>query len=174
MSDEDFAIIKRIVERRGRNAAQMTVTPVDTVQYCSPRPQTPEPSSDVRVCMKKNNEGRMDTKRDELESPSAEVRVLNHPDSNVPRTRGYGRNDEPSPTATCSLAWDQIRGETYFHPRNAWTREPSELRRHHLIHQTPSPGSRATNPKTRIKSAKRTRSLTPEGTERSHRLGARL
>ena len=33
VSDEDFAIIKRIVERRGRDAAQVIVTPVDTVQY---------------------------------------------------------------------------------------------------------------------------------------------
>ena len=64
VSDEDFARIKRIVERRDRDAAQVTATPVDTVQYCSPRPQTPEPSSDVRVCMKKNNEGRMDPERD--------------------------------------------------------------------------------------------------------------
>ena len=76
VSDEDFTIVKHIVERRGRDAAQVTVTPVDTVRYCSPRPQTPEPSSDIRVCMKKNNERRMDperddSERDELESPSA-------------------------------------------------------------------------------------------------------
>ena len=71
VNDADFAILKRIVERRGRDAAQMAVTPVDTVQYCSPRPQTPKPSSDVRVCLKKNNEGRIDSERDELQPPSA-------------------------------------------------------------------------------------------------------
>ena len=48
----------------------MTVTPVDIVQYCNPRPQTSE-MSDVHVCIKKNNEGRMDPERDELEPPSA-------------------------------------------------------------------------------------------------------
>ena len=48
----------------------MTVTPVDTVQYCSPRPQTPEPSPAVCVNLE-NNEGRMDPERDELESSSA-------------------------------------------------------------------------------------------------------
>ena len=70
VSDEELAILKRLVEKRGRYATQMTVTPVDTVQYCSPRPQTPEPSSDVYVSLKRN-EGKMDPERDELELPSA-------------------------------------------------------------------------------------------------------
>ena len=38
VSDEELAILKRLVEKRGREAAQVTVTPVDTVQYCSPSP----------------------------------------------------------------------------------------------------------------------------------------
>ena len=70
MSDEEFAILKRLVEKRGREAAQMAVTPVDTVQYCSPSPQTPEPSPDVCVDLE-NNDGRMDPERGELEPPSA-------------------------------------------------------------------------------------------------------
>ena len=70
VSDEEFAILKRLVEKRGREAAQVTVTSVGAVQYCSPRPQTPEPSPDVCVTLE-NNEGRMDPERDELESPSA-------------------------------------------------------------------------------------------------------
>ena len=49
VSDEEFAILKRLVEKRGREAAQVPVTPVDTVQYCSPSPQTPEPSPDVCI-----------------------------------------------------------------------------------------------------------------------------
>ena len=48
----------------------MTVTPVDTVQYCSPCSPDPEPSPDVCVNLE-INEGRMDPERDELESPSA-------------------------------------------------------------------------------------------------------
>ena len=36
MSDEKSAILKRLVEKRGHEAAQVTVTPVDTVQHCSP------------------------------------------------------------------------------------------------------------------------------------------
>ena len=48
----------------------MTVTPVDTVQYCSPSPQTPEPSPDVFVKLE-NNERRMNPERGKLEPPSA-------------------------------------------------------------------------------------------------------
>ena len=72
VSDEEFAVLKRLVEKRSREAtqAQVTVTPVDTVQYCSPSPQTPEPSPNV--CFKlESNEGKMDPELEDLESPSA-------------------------------------------------------------------------------------------------------
>ena len=49
VSDEKFAILKRLVEKRGREAAQVTVMPVDTVQHRSPCPLDPEPSLDVCV-----------------------------------------------------------------------------------------------------------------------------
>ena len=51
LSDEEFAKIKRFVEKRDRDAAHVTVAPVDTAQYRSPRSPTPEIPSDVRVCM---------------------------------------------------------------------------------------------------------------------------
>ena len=70
VSVEEFAIPKRLVEKRGREAAQVTVTPVDTVQYCSPSPQTPEPSPEACVYLE-NNEGKRDPERGELEPPSA-------------------------------------------------------------------------------------------------------
>ena len=70
VSDEEFAILKRLVAKRGREATQVTVTPVDTVQYCSPSLQAPEPSPDVYFKLE-NNEGRMDAERGELEPPSA-------------------------------------------------------------------------------------------------------
>ena len=70
VSDEEFAILKRLVEKRGHEEAPVTVTPVDTVQHCSPCPLNPEMPPDV--CFKlENNEGRMDPERGELESPSA-------------------------------------------------------------------------------------------------------
>ena len=72
LPDEELAAIKRYVEKQSREAAQaqVTVTPVDFVKYCSPRPQTPEPSPDVCVKLE-NNEGRMDPERDKLKPPSA-------------------------------------------------------------------------------------------------------
>ena len=54
--DEGFAVLKRLVEKRGREAAQVTATPVDTVQHCSPYPLDFEPSPDVCVKLE-NNEG---------------------------------------------------------------------------------------------------------------------
>ena len=49
LANFEFARIKEYVERRSREAAQgqVTVTPDDTVQHCSPCSPDPEPSSDV-------------------------------------------------------------------------------------------------------------------------------
>ena len=72
VSDEEFAILKRLVEKRSREAAQaqVTVTPVATVQHGSPCPLNPEMPADV--CMRlESNEGKMDLELKELESPSA-------------------------------------------------------------------------------------------------------
>ena len=51
LPDEELAVIKRYVEKRSREASQvqMTVTQVDTVQYCSLCSLDPEPSSSVNV-----------------------------------------------------------------------------------------------------------------------------
>ena len=65
-------MIKRYVEKRSREAAQaqVTVTPVDTVQRCSPCPLIPE--MPPNVCMRlESNEGKMDPELKELESISA-------------------------------------------------------------------------------------------------------
>ena len=52
--DEEFARIKRFAERRGRDVAHVTVAPVDTAQYCSPRLPSPEISFGARVYIEKN------------------------------------------------------------------------------------------------------------------------
>ena len=70
VSDEEFAVLKRLMEKQDREAAQVTVTPVDAVQHCSPCPPDPEPSPDVCVKLE-SNEGRMDPERGKLESSSA-------------------------------------------------------------------------------------------------------
>ena len=68
LSDEEYATLKRLVEKRDREAAQMTITPVDTVQHCSPISQTPEPPSVVYFNLEN---GEMDPELEELKSSSA-------------------------------------------------------------------------------------------------------
>ena len=100
------------------------------------------------------------------------ARVLKHPDGSVPRTRKHRRQDEPSPTAICSLAWDQTRRNITLLQRNTLAREPVQLR-HRQIHQTPSSGRQAANPGKR-QLAKKTSNLISLGKERSHCFGMRL
>ena len=72
LANFEFARIKEYVERRRREAAQgqVTVTPDDTVQHCSPCSPDPEPSSDL--CIKfESNEGKMGPELEELKSSSA-------------------------------------------------------------------------------------------------------
>ena len=72
LPDEELAVIKRYVEKRSREAAQtqVTVTPVNTVQHCSPCPPNPNMPSDV--CFRlESSEGKMGSELKELESPSA-------------------------------------------------------------------------------------------------------
>ena len=70
--DKERAMIKRYVEKRSREAAQtqVTVTPVNTVQHCSPCSPNPDIPSDVCVKLE-NNEGKMGPELKELEPPSA-------------------------------------------------------------------------------------------------------
>ena len=71
LSDEELAAIKRYVESRSREAAQVTVAPVSTAQHCIPRSLNPEIPSDVHVNMEKKDEGRMNPELTEFESSSA-------------------------------------------------------------------------------------------------------
>ena len=72
LPDEELAVIKRYVEKRSREAAQVqvTVTPVDTVQHCSPCPLDPVMPADVCIRLE-SSEGKMGPELKELESPSA-------------------------------------------------------------------------------------------------------
>ena len=100
LANFEFARIKEYVEKRSRKGAKAQVTAVtrdDTLQhYCSPCSPNSKPSPDA--CGNLENKGRMDPELEELESPSAGT-GLETPDSSVPRARGYGSKDEPSPTA---------------------------------------------------------------------------
>ena len=72
LPDEELAVIKRYVEKRSREAAQaqVTVTPMNTVQHSSTCPFDPEPSSSLYVKLE-NTEGKIGAELEELESPSA-------------------------------------------------------------------------------------------------------
>ena len=54
LPDEELAVIKRYVVRRSREAAQVTVTPVSTVQHRIPCSLNPEMPPDVYVRLESN------------------------------------------------------------------------------------------------------------------------
>ena len=72
LTNFEFARVKEYVEKRSREAAQaqVTVTPVDTVQHFSPCPPNPDMPSDVYFRLE-SSEGKMGPELKELESPSA-------------------------------------------------------------------------------------------------------
>ena len=71
LPDEEFAGTKRYVERRSREAAQVSVSPVSTSRHCILRSLNPEIPSDMHVSMDEKDEGRMNPEPTELETPSA-------------------------------------------------------------------------------------------------------
>ena len=169
LPDEELAVIKRYVEKRSREAAQaqVTVTPVDTVQYCSPSPQTREPSPDV--CFKlENNEGRMDPERGELEPPSAST-GLKTPGQQCPPNEGTGEKGQTIAEGYSLVGMGSNQDGDISSP----TREGVDTQAVRTTANILS-CSKATSPKTRIKAAKRTSSLTPVEKERRRRFGTRL
>ena len=87
LPDEELAEIKRHVERRSREAAQVTVTPVSTAYHCIPDSLNPETPSDVYVSMKEKDEGRMNPKLTKLEPPLADA-GLETPGQQCPSNEG--------------------------------------------------------------------------------------
>ena len=88
LSDEEYATLKRIMEKRVRETAQVTaVTRDHTVQHCSPCSPNPDRPSGVR-CNLENNEGEMDPRmKEEPKSPSAST-GLNTPGQQSPPNEG--------------------------------------------------------------------------------------
>ena len=94
LANFEFARVKDYVEKRSREAAQaqVTVTPVDTVQHCSPCPPNPDMPSDI--CIKfKTIEGKMDPEQGELESSSAGT-GLETPGQQRPQNEGTGKTGQ--------------------------------------------------------------------------------
>ena len=151
----------------------MTVTPVSTVQYSIPRSLTPEIPPDVYVSLKeKYEEGRMNPEPTELELPPAGTGY------ELPGQQCLPNEETWEPGRTIAEGYLLVGmgsnqgGDTSPPTERVGTPAGTAT--------TPANSSntifqKATvNPKTRINAAKRTSNLTPEGKERSHRLGTRL
>ena len=84
---EEYATLKRLLEQRVRETAQVTaVTRDDTVQHCSPC--SPNPDRPSGVCFNlENNEGKMGQELEKLKSPSAST-GLNTPGQQCPPNEG--------------------------------------------------------------------------------------
>ena len=151
VGDEEFAILKWLVEKRSREAVQpqVTVTPVDTVQHCSPCPLDPDPSPDVCVKLE-SNEGRIDPEQRKLESSSAGT-GLETPGQQCPPnegiwetgrttangilTAGVGSNQggnisSPTERAKNTATFADISSPTEHVGTQAWTAATPENRRH--------------------------------------------
>ena len=90
LSDEEYATIKRCMEKRVRETAQVTaVTRDHAVQHCSPCSPNPDRPSGV-LCNLENNEGEMDPRMKELEelTSSSASTGLNTPGQQCPPNEG--------------------------------------------------------------------------------------
>ena len=97
LSAEEYATLKRLVEKRVRETAQLTaVTRDDSVQHRSPC--SPNPDKPSGVCFNLENEGGW-TRSWRNSNHHQLVRVSTRPDSIVPQTRGYGRLEGLPPPA---------------------------------------------------------------------------
>ena len=88
LANFESASIKEYVEERSREEAQaqVTVTPVDTVQHCSPC--SPDPDAPSDACIKfESNAGKMGPELEELKSSSAGT-GLETPGQQCPLNKG--------------------------------------------------------------------------------------
>ena len=90
LTDAEYAMLKRFVERRGRYAVLVTVAAVDTAQHCDPRWPSSDIPSDLRVCIEKKEEGRLDPELDQLK-PSSVSTGLETPVQQCPPNGETGR-----------------------------------------------------------------------------------
>ena len=110
VSDEEFAILKRLVEKRDREAIQVTVTQMNTVQHSSPCPLDPEPSPNICINLE-NNEGGMDPElEEELESPSAGT-GLKTPGQQCPPNEGIWETGRTTASDTLTAGAGPSQGE---------------------------------------------------------------
>ena len=121
LSAEEYATLKRLVEKRVRETAQVTaVTRDDTVQHCSPVSQTPEPPSSAYVELE-NNEGKMGQELEELKSSSAGT-GLETPEQQCPPTEGIWETGKSTTSGILTAGAGPSRGENISSPAERATR----------------------------------------------------
>ena len=112
LSDEEYATLKRLVEKRDRKAAQVTaVTRDDTVQHSSPYPLDPEPSPDV--CFNLENEEKI--KLEKLKSSSAGT-GLETPGQQCPPIEGIWETGKTTASGILTAGAGPSRGENISSP----------------------------------------------------------
>ena len=127
MTDEEFAILRRLVEKQSRGAAQVAVTPVSTAQqHCIPRPLNPEIPSDVHVNMKEKDEGWMNPELTELESSWAGT-GLEAPGQQCPPNEETWEKGRTIADGYLLVGMGSNQGETSLHQRNTLVLEPGHL-----------------------------------------------
>ena len=117
LPDWELAEIKRYLEKRCREeaVAQMTVTPVDTVQHCSPISKNSVPSSVVYFNLE-NNEDEMGAELEKLESPSAHT-GLETPGQQCPPYGGIWEQGQTIANGVLTAGVDSSQGRRISSPK---------------------------------------------------------
>ena len=109
-------MIKRYVEKRSREAAQtqVTVTPLNTVQHCSPCPPNPDMPSDV--CFRlESSQGKMGPELKELKSPLAGT-GLETPVQQCPPNKGIWETGRTTADGILTAGVGPNQGGNIFSP----------------------------------------------------------
>ena len=176
LTNFEFARVKEYVENWSREAAQaqVTVTPMDTVQHCSPCPPNPDMPSDV--CIKfKSIEGTMGPELKELESPSAGT-GLETPGQQCPPSEGIWETGRTTAAGFLTAGVGSSQGGNISSPTE---RAKSTATLADISSTTEHVGTLAgtafTPEKRRHKtSSEENKQFDPGGKERRHRLGTWL
>ena len=116
LANFEFSRVKEYLEKRSREAAQaqVTVTPDDTVQHCSPCSSNPDMPSDV--CFRlESSEGKMGLKLKEPESSSAGT-ALETPGQQCPPNEGAWDQGRTSASGFLTAGVDSNQGGNIFSP----------------------------------------------------------
>ena len=142
VSDEKFAILKRLVEKRGREAAQVTVTPVDTVQHCSSYSPNPDMPSSIYVELE-NSEAKMGPELDELKSSSAGT-GFKTPGQQCPPNEGIWETGRTTASGILTVGAGPSQGENISSPTE---REKSTTTIADISSKSATPSKRSHKPK---------------------------